>query len=159
MKRLSAIVVMAGVLPAAMGCYTYQPLETSAGISAGEHIAIEITDQGRAALGDRIGAGVVRVEGTVTQTDSQNVVINVWRVAQIGGVTSKWSGESLQLRRDFVATVEARNLNRGRTYLVAGGVAVGLVMVLKGSSLFGDFIGGSDPPVDPPPPSYRGWPF
>jgi hypothetical protein len=33
------------------------------------------------------------------------------------------------------------------------------VMVLKGSSLFGDFTGGSDPPVDPPPSTYRGWPF
>jgi hypothetical protein len=158
-KRWFAVAVMAGVLPAAVGCYTYAPLDTSAGITVGEHIAVEITDQGRAAMGDRIGSGVVRVEGTVTRSDSQNVVMNVWRVAQIGGVSSKWSGESVQLRRDFVAAVEARNLNRGRTYLVAGGVAVGLVLVLKGTSLFGDFIGGMDPPVEQPPPSYRGWPY
>ena len=142
-----------------MGCYSYTPLETSSGISAGEHIAVEITDRGRAALGDRIGAGVVRLEGTVTRTDSQNVVMNVWRVAQIGGVSSKWSGESVQFSRDYMATVESRNLNRGRTYLVAGGAAVGLVLLVKSASLFGDFIGGSDPPPDPPPNSNRGWPF
>jgi hypothetical protein len=158
-SRWFAVAVMAGVLPAAIGCYSYTPLETSSGISAGEHIAVEITDRGRAALGDRIGAGVVRLEGTVTSTDSQNVVMNVWRVAQIGGVSSKWSGESVQFSRDFMATVESRNLNRGRTYLVAGGVAVGLVLVIKSASLFGDFFGGTDPLPDPPPTSNRGWPF
>ena len=157
--RSLAVVVIAGVLPAAMGCYTYVPLDTSAGISAGEHIAVEITDQGRAALGEHIGAGVVRLEGTVTRSDSQNVEMNVWRVAQIGGVTSKWSGESVRFRRDFMATVEARNLNRGRTYLVAGGVTVGLILLLRSTSLFGDYFGGTGPPVEPPPSSSRGWPF
>jgi hypothetical protein len=58
-----------------------------------------------------------------------------------------------------MATVESRNLNRGRTYLVAGGVAVGLVLVIKSASLFGDFFGGTDPLPDPPPTSNRGWPF
>jgi hypothetical protein len=157
--RWLAVAVMAGVIPAVVGCYTYAPLDASTGITAGEHIAVEITDQGRAALGDRIGSGVVRLEGTVTRTDSQNVVMNVWRVAQIGGLSSKWSGESVQFRRDFVSMVEARNLNRGRTYLVAGAVAVGVVLFLKGTNLFGDFIGGTDPPPDPPPSSSRGWPF
>src|SRR5688572_19515723 len=130
-ERWLAVVVMAGVLPAALGCYTYVPLESSANIRAGEHVAVDINDQGRVALGDRVGPSVVRLEGTVTRSDSQDLVMNVWRVAQIGGVTSKWSGESVQFRRDFVATARARNLNRGRTYLVAGAVTLGLVVLME----------------------------
>lgn len=149
--------VMAAVLPAAVGCYKYVPLDTSARIPAGEHIAVEFTDRGRAELGDRIGSGVVRLEGTITQSDSQNIVMNVWRVAQIGGATSKWSGESVQFRRDFVAGVEARTLNRAKTYLAAGAVTVGVVLFVKSTDLFGSYIGGSDPPEEPPPSSSRGW--
>lgn len=148
--------LLVGVIPAA-GCYKYVPLDTSAGIPAGEHVAVEITDRGRAELGDRIGSGVVRLEGTITRSDSQSIVMNVWRVAQIGGATSKWSGESVQFRRDFVAELEARTLNRGKTYLAAGAVTVGLVLFLKSTDLFGSYIGGSDPPEEPPPPSSRGW--
>jgi hypothetical protein len=151
--------VMAVVLPAAAGCYKYVPLDASARINAGEHIAVDITDRGRAELGDRIGSGVVRLEGTLAQADSQSMVMNVWRVAQIGGVTSRWSGESVQFRRDFVAGVHARTLNRAKTYLVAGSVAVGLAIFISSTDLFGSFIGGTDPGPDPGPISSRGWWF
>ena len=150
---------MAVVLPAAVGCYKYVPLDTSAGISAGEHVAVEFTDRGRAELGDRIGSGVVRLEGTLVQSDSQVMVLNVWRVAQIGGATSRWSGESVRFRRDFVAGVQSRTLNRAKTYLVAGSVVLGVTLFIKSNDLFGSFIGGGDPPPDPPPLSSRGWWF
>lgn len=149
--------VMAVVLPAATGCYKYVPLDTSARISAGEHIAVDITDRGRAELGDRIGSGVVRLEGTLAQADSQIMVMNVWRVAQIGGAVSRWSGESVRFRRDFVAGVQARTLNRAKTYLVAGSVAVGVAIFIASADLFGSFIGGSDPDPDPGPITSRGW--
>ena len=151
--------VMAVVLPAAAGCYKYVPLDTSAGIPAGEHVAVDITDRGRAELGDRIGSGVIRLEGTVAQADSQNMVMNVWRVAQIGGTVSRWSGESVRFRRDFVAGVHTRTLNRAKTYLVAGAVTVGIVAFITTTELFGSFIGGGDPPEEPPPISSRGWWF
>jgi hypothetical protein len=157
--RQFAVWMMAVVLPAAVGCYQYVPLDTSAELPAGEHIAVDITDKGRAELGDRIGSGVLRLEGTLAQSDSQNMVLNVWRVAQLGGTTSRWSGESVRFRRDYVSEVQARTLNRGRTYVVAGAVTVGLVLFLKSTNLFGSFIGGADPPEDPPPSSSRGWPF
>jgi hypothetical protein len=77
--------VVIGVVPAALGCYAYTPLDTSTGVQAGEHVAVEITDRGRAELSDRLGAGVLRLEGTLTRSDSVDLVMNVWRVAQISG--------------------------------------------------------------------------
>jgi hypothetical protein len=149
---------MLGVIPAALGCYTYAPLDTSAGVRAGEHIAVEITDRGRAELSGRLGSGVTRVEGTLTGTDSVDLVMNVWRVAQIGGPTARWSGESVRLRRDYTSGVQTRTLNRGKTYLVAGAAVAGLVVFTKSFGLFGYATGDGDDGEQPPPgQSSRGW--
>jgi hypothetical protein len=145
------------VVPAALGCYTYVPLDTSTGPQVGEHIAVEVTDRGRVELGERLGSGVVRVEGTLTRTDSQDLEMNVWRVMSIGGATSRWSGENVRFRRDLAANVQMRYLNRTRTYLVAGAAVAGLVLFTKSFDLFGSFVGGSDPIDGPPPASSRGW--
>lgn len=150
-------VVVAGVIPAALGCYTYTPLDTSAGVQAGEHVAVEITDRGRAELGDRLGSGVLRLEGTVTRVDSQDLVMNVWRVAEIGGVVSRWSGESVRFRREYAARVETRELNRTKSYLAAGVAVVGIGLYISTHDLLGNFLGGGDPIDDPPPASSRGW--
>lgn len=149
--------VVVGVIPAVLGCYTYAPLDASTGVQAGERVAVEVTDRGRVELGERLGSGVVRLEGTLTRTDSQDLVMNVWRVMSIGGETSRWSGESIRFRRDLAARVQMRTLNRPRTYLVAGAAVAGLVLFAKSFDLFGSFTGGSDPVEGPPPASSRGW--
>jgi hypothetical protein len=149
--------VAIGVIPAALGCYNYVPLDTSTGVQAGEHIAVEITDRGRAELSDRLGSGVIRLEGTLTRTDSVDMVMNVWRVAQIGGPTARWSGETVRFKREYASRVQARTLNRGKTYLVAGAAVAGLVVFTKSFGLFGFSAGGEDTVEPPPPATSRGW--
>ena len=151
-KQLVGLVVV----PAVFGCYTYAPLDTSTP-QVGEHIAVDVTDRGRVELGERLGTGVMRVEGTLTRTDSQDLEMNVWRVMSIGGETSRWSGENVRFRRDLAAKVQLRYLNRTRTYLVAGAAVAGLVVFAKSFDLLGNFVGGSDPNEGPPPASSRGW--
>lgn len=149
--------VLIGVIPAALACYSYAPLDTSTGVQAGEHIAVEITDRGRAELSDRLGSGVVRLEGTLTRTDSVDLVMNVWRVAQISGPTARWSGESVRFKREYASSVQTRVLNRGKTYLVAGAAVAGLVVFTKSFGLFGYASGDGDEGEPPPPQSSRGW--
>lgn len=158
-KRYRSFGVVAGVLPVALGCYTYAPLETSARVQAGEHVAVEFTDQGRVALGDRLGSGVVRLEGTLTRTDSQQLVMDVWRVAQIGGTTQRWSGENVSFSRAFVSSLQSRTLNRPKTYLAVGVAAVGFYVFARSFDLLGSYFGGNGPPPDQPPSSSRGWWF
>jgi hypothetical protein len=145
------------VVPAVLGCFTYAPLDTSSTVRAGEHVAVEVTDRGRVELGDRLGSGVLRIEGTLTRADTQEMVLNVWRVAMLDGGTARWSGESVRFRRDFAARVQTRTLNRPRTYLAAGVGVVGLVLFTKAFGLDGLFIGGNDPDNGTPPASSRGW--
>jgi hypothetical protein len=149
--------VVIAVLPAASGCYQYAPLDTLAGVQAGEHVAVDITDRGRAELSDRLGSGVLRLEGTLTQADSADLVLNVWRVAQITGPTSRWSGESVRLKREYASRVQTRTLNRGRTYLMAGAIGVGIVLFTSQFELLG-FASEDRPPGDSLPPiTSRGW--
>lgn len=155
--QFKKLCVVVGVISAASGCYAYTPLETSAGVQAGEHVAVEITDRGRAELSDRLGSGVLRLEGTLTRTDSVDMVMNVWRVAQIGGPTARWSGESVRFRREYASRVQTRTLDRGRTLLVAGAAVGGLIFFTKQFGLFGFSTGGNDPVEPPPPASSRGW--
>ena len=149
--------VVVGVAPAVLGCYTYAPLDASTGVQAGERIAVEVTDRGRVELGERFGPGVMRLEGTLTRTDSQDLVMNVWRVMSMGGETSRWSGESVRFRREQAATVQLRILNRPRTYLTVGAAVGGLVLFARSFDLFGSFAGESGPKEGPPPASSRGW--
>lgn len=150
--------VILGVVPAALGCYQYAPLDTSTGVQAGEHVAVEISDRGRAELGDRLGSGVLRLEGTLTRADSADIVMNVWRVASInGGPTARWSGESVRFNRAYASRMQTRTLNRPRTFLMAGAVVAGSVLFASQFDLFG-FASQSDPDIDEPGPiSSRGW--
>ena len=149
--------VVLGVVPAALGCYQYAPLDTSSGVQAGEHVAVEITDRGRAELGDRLGSGVLRLEGTLTRSDSVDLVLNVWRVAQISGPTTRWSGESVRLKREYASRVQTRTLNRGKTFLMAGAVVAGVYLFASQFDLFGFASENGGPGEQPPPVSSRGW--
>lgn len=151
------VCVVIGVIPAASGCYQYSPLDTTTGVQAGEHVAVEITDRGRTELSSRLGSGVLRLEGTLTRTDSVDLEMNVWRVAQISGPISRWSGESVRFKREYASRVQTRTLNRVKTFAVAGAAVVGLVLFTREFGLLGFSVGGSDPDEQPPPVSSRGW--
>ena len=119
------IVPLFGAALVAQGCYSYVPLETESP-PLGETVALQITDRGRVGLADRFGAGLVRVEGRVTKVDTADVVLNVFRVSQVGGAGSRWSGESVRLDRGFVGSVQKRELSRPRSWLLAGGITLGV---------------------------------
>jgi len=156
MQSLKLFVVVVAV-PAALGCYQYAPLDASTRVQAGEHVAVEISDRGRAELSDRLGSGVLRLEGTLTRTDSADLVMNVWRVAQIDGPTTRWSGESVRFKREYASRVQTRTLNRGKSVLVSGVAVAGLVVLTRQFGLFGFSSGGEGSVDSIPPVSSRGW--
>ena len=143
------MVTVCGALLIAAGCYSYVPLETETP-PVGETVALQITDRGRVGLADRFGAGLVRVEGRVTKVDTADVVMNVFRVSQVGG-GSRWSGESVRLDRGFVGSVQKRELSRSRSWLLAGAITVGAAAFIASNRLLGLFSGdrADDTPVEP----------
>lgn len=145
-KWFSAVLVAASV-PAMHGCYTYVPVDTSTSPPVGEQVAFEITDQGRSALAERLGPGVMRVEGSLTRADSEQYVMRVWGLDQLRVGKVRWSGESVSISRDYVAGVERRQLSTVRTWLAAG--VAGGVMYFAFTQ---DLIGGGRPSGEDDPP-------
>jgi hypothetical protein len=147
-------VCCAVLVPLLQACYTYVPL-TSPTPEVGETFAFEISDQGRVGLAQRFGPGLKEVEGRIVANESSDYVINVFRVSQISGESSQWSGETTRINRDYVTGVRARQLSRGRTALaIAGGAAVAVVLIAS-RGLFGSYSHSPDEPTPEPPISGR----
>lgn len=132
------------------GCYQYVPIATPAEPPVGERVAFEITDRGRAELSERLGAGVVQVEGSLTTADSARYVMRIWGLSHIGGQKVHWSGETVSIARDYVGTVKTRQLSKGRTWLAVGAAAGAFYLLIAQDLVGGGFGRDDDDPPDPP---------
>ena len=138
------------VLALLTGCYTYVPVQNPAP-PVGEAVALEITDQGRVALADRLGPGVLRIEGRMLGQDGEQLLISVGRIVQVNGQVNLWSGESMRLDRGLVGRTQTRQLDRRRTWLAAAAATLAIAALIATTDLGGFFDGGDTPP-DPDPP-------
>ena len=132
-------VATALLFPSLTGCYTYGRV---AGESAtiGAPVELSITDVGRVALTPTLGAGVLGVRGTLVGRSDSALVLRVGEVRAIDAGTLQWTGDTVQVRREYVAAVQQRRLSRGRTAILAGAVTAAVVLIAN-RSLIG--IGGS----------------
>ncbi|MEW5919338.1 MAG: hypothetical protein AB1762_23255 [Gemmatimonadota bacterium] len=131
------------------GCYSYAPVRPGVVPESGDPVALQITDAGRMSLGDRLGYGVLRVEGRLTNA-SPDYAVNVQRVEFISAPPSRWNGELVRIDRALVGSVWQRKFSRGRTVLAVGAVATAVIAAFVGADLAGFFEGSSSPPNDPP---------
>lgn len=137
MMRSRWIVALVVAVPLTSACYQYVPVDTAAPPPLGTRVAFDVNDRGRAALSERLGAGVVRLEGTVVADDSSQYVMNVWKVAQLNGDKTPWAGERLRLDRTYVGQTFVRRLSRSRTYLASGVAVAAVVLFAKSQGLLG----------------------
>jgi hypothetical protein len=141
------------MLPLLAGCYTMQPLVGSRPEPApGTRLVIELTDAGRVAMANQMGPDVARFESRlVRQTDSA-YVLSVSLVVGAWGAQTRWSGEQVALRTEYVRSIGERRFSVGRTALaVAGATASAMAFVLTRSLLGGGI--SSDPNDRPTPPN------
>jgi hypothetical protein len=140
-RRRVAGALAGGVMLLNVGCYTYQPYIES-GPQPGQHVSLELSDQGRAALGPQLGPGVLTVEGMLRGTQGGQYVLGVSRVTTIGAGTANWGGERVTIPVNDVARSQIRTFSRGRTALLVGAVVAGLAAFIVTRSLNG---GGYQP--------------
>ena len=148
LRQACATSIAASMLPYLTGCYTYKRVDASP-LPQGSEVSLTITDQGRVGLGDRLGTGVLRVNGRVVNPPDSTWVVRVSSVDMLAGGKSHWSGEEVRLPRSYVSEVATRELSQKKTWLAVG-IAVGAVVVAIGAAtLIGNGYEGSDP--EPPP--------
>lgn len=123
------------------GCYTYAPLDVSAGSRAPGEVAVDISDRGRYELGGSIGQSPARIEGRLLAASDTTLTLAVHNVQAIGGATTPWAGEPVTVRRSGVAGVRQRQLSKSRTALLIGAIVAGVALVFTAGLAIG---GGSD---------------
>lgn len=109
-----------------IGCFTFQPLQTSVP-TTGKRIAVALNDRGRFALSDRLGSAVDKIDGLLVEVDSMNVTLEVYRTTDLRGNEATWTGERVQVPKDAITGYQERQFSRRRTYILVG-TMVGVVL-------------------------------
>ena len=129
-------------------CYVNVPVAREPVV--GSVVALQLNDRGRVAMENTLGPSVDRVEGAVVSGTADEYVLSVASVATLDGNSSKWAGERVTLRREYVRDEAERRFSRGRTIaaVAAGVVAIGAFIVTR------EVTGKSseDPDTKPKPP-------
>jgi hypothetical protein len=133
------------------GCYVYTPLYSAP--SPGTRVALELNDRGRAALEQNVGPEIASVEGVITSTSDSQLVVGMEGVRSLRGIHSRWTGESVAFRPEYVRTMRERRYSGARTFALVSALASSTVVFIITRGLLGG--GAGDPsggPGGPQPP-------
>jgi hypothetical protein len=106
---------------------------------------LDVNDAGRLALGGSMGAEIDQVEGRLLERTDSEYVLSVTSVRFLRGGNQVWTGETVRIKSEHVATTYTRQFSRPRTIAIAavGGGALAYVVT---RSLIGS---GQDEPRIP----------
>ena len=141
LRRPVALAV--GVLHVCTACYSYAPVQSTP--QPGAQVSLEVTDEGRVALKEKIGPGVVRLEGTLAGVEGEELLVDASAVRQVHGYITDLGGVRVRLPQKYVTRVDERRISRSRTLLVVGGI----VAIVAG--FFAVKISGRSTPSDQEP--------
>lgn len=136
------LLVPALLLPTA-GCYQHVPIDRPVP-SPRTRVAVQLTDRGSLDLAPRIGNMIDRVEGSVIEAGDSTVVLAMSAAIDRRGITTSWTGETVEFRRDHIASLRERKLSRTRSWLVAGGILALAAIAAGFSGAFGGEERGSE---------------
>lgn len=123
------------------GCYNYSPLTTPSP-EPGTYLAVTLTDAGSDELARSLGPAAFIVRGRYMSTDERGMLISVTSVETKQGFANPWAGETVAVPDHSVASLDVRRFAKGRSFLLAGVGAGGLVATTIAFSLLGT---GSSP--------------
>ena len=118
------------------GCYKEMPLETMPPIPATRIIA-EVTDSGTVALSNFIGPGATQVEGVVNSADRNTWTLEMLRVDHRDGRTVNWNHELVRFAPNLLVRPTVKVLDKRRSWLAAGGITVGALVLARTFGLIG----------------------
>jgi hypothetical protein len=141
------LVLVLAVYALVAGCYSHVPVAAPA---PSTRIIAQVTDTGSVVMANAIGSAATEVEGVIAGVTDGAWRLQLVRVDHRGGMSSLWKREEVAFPRIALTNVREKRLDKKRSWLLAGGLTVGVVLV---SRAFGGLVtGGSDDGGTPPPP-------
>ncbi len=150
--RTAAAMLRHAALPVAAasalgGCYVQSPLTSLP--TPGTEIVVELNDEGRVGMASQVGPSVTSIEGLLDSASTDSAfTLRVSGVSIINGAFAKWAGEPVTVRPAFVQSLAERRLSKGRTAVLAGGLAVAATVFVATRGL-GVLGGGGSPAPSP----------
>jgi hypothetical protein len=153
-KARRRVAIALGVLQLCTACYSFVPVVSSPNVGA--HVALEVNDEGRIALREQLGPGVLRLEGRLAAVDNTDLVLDASRVTQIRGLALPVDSMRVRLSQSFVARMDERRLSRTRTWLTVGGAIALVAAFIATDGFSGRGVQPDREPVGPPVNERRG---
>jgi hypothetical protein len=147
-RRVRQIVAVFTLSVFSTACYVQRPMTTSVPPIATRIVAL-VTDTGAVMMSNAIGAGAVEIEGIVVDADAESWKLQMVRVDQRGGFSTRWNREVVTFPRMALTNAQQRVLDKKRSWMLAG---LAIVAVLSSMLFYSDAIGGGNDEVPPPPP-------
>ena len=138
--RAAVAGIWATALALQVGCYSYLPVQSAPPQSKGadDRVAVVLNDRGRALLTERVGPLVDQIEGRIEKRENGSVTMAVFRVKDVRGNYSTWTGEQVQIPDEAVLGYRPRKVSKIKTALFVGGVVLAIVATLRTSlDIFG----------------------
>jgi hypothetical protein len=143
------VAIWIGMLGVSTACYSYNPLTTPSP-EPGSSVAVRLTDAGSQELAPYLGPTVFVVRGRYLGDSAGGIVVSVTSVELQRGDELSWAGERVTLANSQIASLDVRRLAKGRSLLLAGVSAGGLVATTLAFTLNG---GGTQPGPGRPRPN------
>lgn len=140
---------LAPVLCVLCACYQSVPVELSR-VEPGTKLRVSLTDAGADSLARYLGPGVETIDGKLISTNESGLSMSVSEVSMRSGQDQFWKGETVVIPRSALGTVQARQLNKPKSLLLAG-VLIAALASLKLAGVGNGNGGGSHGPPPPPP--------
>lgn len=143
-RRAVALVLLA-TLPLS-SCYSLAPVQGDP--APRSQVTVRLTPQGAVDLAPVLGQEVQALDGTVEGFRGDTLELLVRSVDLRGGGFALRNGDYAAVPRSAVASLEERRLNRGRSWLLAGTITVGALVlgrIIGSVAIFGGGDGGNVP--------------
>jgi len=129
-------------------CFQYRAA-SPAGLPAGAHAAVALTDSGAVLLAPTVGPRAARLEGRLVAAEPSAVTMAVSTIVRARDQAESWPRESVRVPMTAVRQFQVRRLDGPRSALLAGALLAGLVTtraVIEANSGSGG-VKGSRPPT------------
>jgi hypothetical protein len=143
------LAVCAAALPIVTGCYSARPIRDLNGVPQGERVVVTLTSGGTDALTQMVGPQVRQLEGELVGAATDSLELRLLRTVREDNRTEPWQRQRVRVARTQVAAVEERRLDRTRSWLMAGAVVAGVVLL----GLIVNAAGGESGEAPPLPPA------
>lgn len=139
-------VLLAVVALVSSACYKYAPIQ---GIErdVGLTVRLRLTDQGSIDLAPYIGPTITTVEGTVSAVSDSALTLSMTNAVQRNGIETPWKGERVVFPRSKIASIQEKSIDRGRSWLLAGGGVAATLAIGAAFNLLGGSNGGKVGPA------------